>query len=190
LDPWVWVLSGGEDHALVATFSGAPPRGWRVIGTVIDPVPQAAHPLLSLVPGSLTPGNYFVQVAWRNANGEEGRPSEQTAIAVSSGNTLSVQAIDPPANAVTWNVYAGAASEVRAIAHKLVGSSATCGMTLVVPCLRKLEAQAEAAVLRDAAATLEEVQQSFDQTREFIAHYLQTLPVAAPNKETEDNKYF
>ncbi|OBA97615.1 thiamine-phosphate kinase [Mycobacteriaceae bacterium 1482268.1] len=36
VDPWEWVLGGGEDHALVATFPGAPPRGWRVIGTVID----------------------------------------------------------------------------------------------------------------------------------------------------------
>lgn len=31
-----WVLGGGEDHALVATFPGAPPRGWRVIGRVLE----------------------------------------------------------------------------------------------------------------------------------------------------------
>ncbi len=31
-----WVLGGGEDHALVATFPGAPPEGWRVIGRVLD----------------------------------------------------------------------------------------------------------------------------------------------------------
>jgi thiamine-monophosphate kinase len=36
VDPWIWVLAGGEDHALVATFPGAPPVGWRVIGSVID----------------------------------------------------------------------------------------------------------------------------------------------------------
>lgn len=35
-DPWAWVLGGGEDHALVATFSDAVPAGWRRIGTVID----------------------------------------------------------------------------------------------------------------------------------------------------------
>ncbi|RDH74002.1 thiamine-phosphate kinase [Mycolicibacterium moriokaense] len=39
-DPWAWVLGGGEDHALVATFSGAPPPGWRAIGTVIDGPPR------------------------------------------------------------------------------------------------------------------------------------------------------
>lgn len=40
VDPWTWVLGGGEDHALVATFPGAPPRGWRAIGTVLDGPPR------------------------------------------------------------------------------------------------------------------------------------------------------
>ena len=39
LDAWAWVLGGGEDHALVATFDGAVPDGWRVIGTVVDGPP-------------------------------------------------------------------------------------------------------------------------------------------------------
>ncbi len=30
-----WVLAGGEDHALVATFGGQPPPGWRVVGRVV-----------------------------------------------------------------------------------------------------------------------------------------------------------
>lgn len=29
-----WVLGGGEDHALVATFAAEPPPGWRIIGRV------------------------------------------------------------------------------------------------------------------------------------------------------------
>jgi thiamine-monophosphate kinase len=40
MDPWVWVLSGGEDHALVATFSGEPPTGWAAIGYVVDGAPR------------------------------------------------------------------------------------------------------------------------------------------------------
>jgi thiamine-monophosphate kinase len=36
VDPWDWILGGGEDHALVATFPGAAPAGWRVIGRVLD----------------------------------------------------------------------------------------------------------------------------------------------------------
>ncbi|MBV9090676.1 MAG: thiamine-phosphate kinase [Mycobacteriaceae bacterium] len=35
-DPWSWVLAGGEDHALVATFPAGVPGGWRVIGVVLD----------------------------------------------------------------------------------------------------------------------------------------------------------
>jgi thiamine-monophosphate kinase len=35
-DPWAWVLAGGEDHALVATFPGAAPQEWRIIGKVFD----------------------------------------------------------------------------------------------------------------------------------------------------------
>ena len=44
-DPWQWVLSGGEDHALAACFSGPVPVGWRVIGRVLD------GPALVLVDG-------------------------------------------------------------------------------------------------------------------------------------------
>jgi thiamine-monophosphate kinase len=35
-DTWEWVLGGGEDHALVATFAGPPPPGWRTIGRVLE----------------------------------------------------------------------------------------------------------------------------------------------------------
>ncbi|MUL45085.1 thiamine-phosphate kinase [Mycobacterium sp. CBMA293] len=35
-----WVLGGGEDHVLVATFSGALPVGWRAIGTVLPGEPR------------------------------------------------------------------------------------------------------------------------------------------------------
>jgi thiamine-monophosphate kinase len=35
-DPMAWVLSGGEDHALAASFAGPAPAGWRIIGTVLD----------------------------------------------------------------------------------------------------------------------------------------------------------
>lgn len=36
IDAWSWVLGGGEDHALVASFAGPVPPGWRVIGQVLD----------------------------------------------------------------------------------------------------------------------------------------------------------
>jgi thiamine-monophosphate kinase len=50
-DPWAWVLGGGEDHALVATFPGSPPDGWRVIGRVIEGPPRV------LVDGDTWHGN-------------------------------------------------------------------------------------------------------------------------------------
>lgn len=50
-DPWTWVLGGGEDHALVATFPAAPPAGWRRIGVVLD------GPARVLVDGSVWRGS-------------------------------------------------------------------------------------------------------------------------------------
>jgi thiamine-monophosphate kinase len=51
VDAWNWVLGGGEDHALVATFPGTPPQGWRAIGTVTDGPPRV------LVDGDAWHGN-------------------------------------------------------------------------------------------------------------------------------------
>lgn len=39
-DPMGWVLGGGEDHALVATFPAPPPPGWTPIGRVLDGPPR------------------------------------------------------------------------------------------------------------------------------------------------------
>jgi len=39
-DALAWVLGGGEDHALVATFPASPPAGWRAIGRVLDGPPR------------------------------------------------------------------------------------------------------------------------------------------------------
>ncbi|MGA3563445.1 thiamine-phosphate kinase [Melissospora conviva] len=38
VDPYTWVLAGGEDHALAATFGESVelPEGWRPIGRVLD----------------------------------------------------------------------------------------------------------------------------------------------------------
>jgi thiamine-monophosphate kinase len=50
-DGLAWVLGGGEDHALVATFAGSPPGDWRVIGEVVDGPPRV------LVDGDTWDGN-------------------------------------------------------------------------------------------------------------------------------------
>ena len=53
VDPLDWVLGGGEDHTLVATFPGSPPAGWRTIGRVLD---GPARVLLNGQPWRGTPG--------------------------------------------------------------------------------------------------------------------------------------
>ncbi len=37
-DPLSWILTGGDDHALLATFPGdvTPPEGWRIVGRVLE----------------------------------------------------------------------------------------------------------------------------------------------------------
>jgi thiamine-monophosphate kinase len=50
-DAWAWVLGGGEDHALVATFPAELPDGWRRIGVVVD------GPARVLVDGAPWTGN-------------------------------------------------------------------------------------------------------------------------------------
>jgi len=49
VDPYVWVLGGGDDHALAATFGGPVPPGWRVIGSVAagDGVTVDAEPYVA-----------------------------------------------------------------------------------------------------------------------------------------------
>ena len=34
IDPWSWVLTGGEDHTLLATTTSDAPSGFRTIGRV------------------------------------------------------------------------------------------------------------------------------------------------------------
>lgn len=59
VDPLDWVLTGGEDHGLLATFpaGAALPRGFRVLGTVRE-VPPGGSPdvLVDGAPRTSTPG--------------------------------------------------------------------------------------------------------------------------------------
>lgn len=41
VDPWTWILGGGEDHTLLATTAHAVPSGFRRIGRVIKAGPHA-----------------------------------------------------------------------------------------------------------------------------------------------------
>src|SRR5260370_1969704 len=75
------------------------------VGTVADPIPQAVHPVLSLVAGALAPAKYFIEVSWKNASGQEGGPSETTALDVPAGTTVQVPAVQSPPHTVSSNLY-------------------------------------------------------------------------------------
>lgn len=62
MDPWSWVLGGGEDHSLLATFPGADSAvaaGFRVIGSVAEP--HADGPVLI---DQVAPGRRRLRAGW------------------------------------------------------------------------------------------------------------------------------
>jgi hypothetical protein len=78
------------------------------IGLALNPVPQAGAPVMGSVGGLGADGTFYVQVSWVSSSGQEGTPSEVTATGLTAGSNLTVQAVNPPAVATGYNVYAGA----------------------------------------------------------------------------------
>jgi len=77
------------------------------IGLALNPVPQAQVPLLSTVAGNAAGGTFYVAIAWVSALGQAGAPSLATAIATTTLQNVVVTAVNPPAVATGFNVYAG-----------------------------------------------------------------------------------
>lgn len=78
------------------------------VGMAADPVRRAQTAELSAGTGQLPENTYAATMAWVNANGEEGAAAESRSLAIPSGGSLTVSAVNPPANARGWNVYVGA----------------------------------------------------------------------------------
>ena len=76
------------------------------VGLVLGPVPRAATPLVTAIPGALADGTYYISIAWVNASGEEGASAVPAALTIAA-STLQVQPGPAPANAANWNVYIG-----------------------------------------------------------------------------------
>ena len=55
IDPWSWVLTGGEDHTLLATTTSDAPSGFRTIGRV-HRTHAAAHVTMDGYPTTYTAG--------------------------------------------------------------------------------------------------------------------------------------
>ena len=79
------------------------------IGVVSDPIAVAGSPEVDLLSGPQPATMYYVQMAWLNSTGEEGMASPVTSIDAPDQNSVQVRPINPPANTVAWNVYAGMA---------------------------------------------------------------------------------
>ncbi|HVW11635.1 MAG TPA: hypothetical protein VHC90_23795 [Bryobacteraceae bacterium] len=78
------------------------------VGLVNDPLPKAELPVLGTIPAdSQSGGTFYACVAWVNAAGQEGGPSDAGSIVVPANNAMTVMASDAPANATGFNVYAG-----------------------------------------------------------------------------------
>jgi HPt (histidine-containing phosphotransfer) domain-containing protein len=69
-------------------------------------------------------------------------------------------------------IRAGAAQDVRGIAHSCAGASATCGMRRLVPLLRDLERQGFEGKLTSAAQVCQEASREFQSIRSFLESYL------------------
>jgi len=76
------------------------------VGIATAPVPRAATPGLSAVPGFLTLGAYYATMTWTNDAGEEGAPAVPDVIEITSGSMSVTPKPAPPAIA-GWNVYVG-----------------------------------------------------------------------------------
>jgi hypothetical protein len=78
------------------------------VGMTSAPVPRAEQPEVSTTAGAgAAAATYFVSITWVVPGGIEGAPSEITAFTAANGSVPLLTSIDPPANGVGWNVYAG-----------------------------------------------------------------------------------
>jgi hypothetical protein len=78
------------------------------IGITMNPVRQAATPVVSAAPGIAPDGTYFVTMAWVNGLGEEGACAIPASLTI-EGSGLMVTPGAPPDGVSGWNVYAGTA---------------------------------------------------------------------------------
>jgi len=85
------------------------------IGIVADPIPRAAPPQLTSIPGGQAATTYCASVSWLNVENEEGQASNPGSLTVEAGNVLVVQPVNQPANATAWNVYVGLAPTAMAL---------------------------------------------------------------------------
>src|SRR3569833_1171906 len=85
------------------------------LGILQNALPKPADPLASIQDGLLPGQALFVQTAWVDGNGNESALSPINALILANNSTASISmaegAVDAPATATGWNVYAGASDD-------------------------------------------------------------------------------
>ena len=79
------------------------------LGLVSDPVHRAQPPVLSSVTGPQSGGVFYASVSWVNAAGQEGATSVASSITIPDGNLMTATAVNAPASALGFWLYAGTA---------------------------------------------------------------------------------
>jgi hypothetical protein len=85
------------------------------VGIVSDPIPQAAPPQLTSIPGGQPAMTYCTSVSWLDTENEEGQASNPSTLDVAAGNVLVAQPVNQPADATAWNVYVGLSPTAMAL---------------------------------------------------------------------------
>lgn len=68
-------------------------------------------------------------------------------------------------------IRSGAAKEIERLAHKFIGSSATCGMTAILPPLVELERMGRSSRLIGAEQIYADASRQFHRIQEFLSSY-------------------
>jgi hypothetical protein len=100
------------------------------IGLVTSPISKAQQPQLSAIAGGSAGGTFYVEVTWLNAAGQEGAPSDVTALGLAPQQNLMVQPVGPPPNATAFNIYIGATADALALQN---GSPIPVGQSFTMP---------------------------------------------------------
>ena len=77
------------------------------LGLVSDPIRRPQPPALASIAGPQGGGVYYASVAWVNTAGQESAGSVASSVTIADGNLMTVSAVNPPANATGFWVYAG-----------------------------------------------------------------------------------
>ncbi len=78
------------------------------VGLVYDPISKAACPIVTAVNGAASSAMYYFAVAWLNAKGQEGAPSDVVNLTTSAGSVPMLSMTRVPSNAQGWSIYGGA----------------------------------------------------------------------------------